>query len=70
MLTTSRRSVMYPLIVIKVEVTICRVFLDSGSESPNVSAVLASKINKKPKNKEPKENSNDVSYHNQMGRNI
>ena len=55
---------MYPLIVIKVEVTICRVFLDSGSESSNVSAVLASKINKKPKNKEPKENSNDVSYHN------
>ena len=54
MLTTSIGSVTYPLIVIKVEGIICRALIDSGSGSSYVSAVLASKINKKPKKKEPK----------------
>ena len=46
MLTTS--------IVIKVEGVICRALIDSGSGSSYVSAVLAIKINKKTKKKEPK----------------
>ena len=54
MLTTSMGSVTYPLIVIKVEGVICRALIDSGSGSSYVSAVLASKINKKTKQKEPK----------------
>ena len=54
MLTTSRGSVTYPLIVIKAEGKICRALIDSGSGSSNVSEVLASKINKKPKKKKPK----------------
>ena len=49
MLTTSRGSVRYPLIVIKVEGIICRALIDSGSGSSCVSVFLASKINKKPK---------------------
>ena len=54
MLTTSRGSVTYPLTVIKVEGVICRALIDSGSGSSYVLAVLASKINKKPKKREPK----------------
>ena len=54
MLRTSIGSVTYPLIVIKVEGIICRALIDSGSGSSYVSAVLASKINKKTKQKEPK----------------
>ena len=54
MLTTSRGSVTYPLIVIKVEGVICRARIDSGSGSSYVSAAVASKISKKPKRKEPK----------------
>ena len=44
----------YPLIVIKVEGIICTELIDSGSGSSYVSDILASKINKKPKKKEPK----------------
>ena len=54
MLTTSMGSVTYLLIVINVEGVICRALIDSGSGSSYVSTVLASKINKKPKKKEPK----------------
>ena len=43
----------YPLKVIKVEGIICKVLIDGGSGSSYVLAVLASKINKKPKKKEP-----------------
>ena len=53
-LTKSRGYVTYPLIVIKVEGVISKALIDSGSGSSYVSAVLASKINKKPKKKEPK----------------
>ena len=45
---------MYSLRVIKVEGVICWALTDSRSESSYVLAVLASKINKKPKKKEPK----------------
>ena len=54
MLTTCRGSVTYPLIVIKVQGVICRALINSGSGSSYVLVVLASKINKKTKKKEPK----------------
>ena len=54
MLTTSRGSVAYPLVVIKVEGIICRALIDSGSGISYVSTLLARKINKKSKKKEPK----------------
>ena len=54
MLTTSIGSVTYPLVVIKVEGVICSALIDSGSGSSYASAALASKMNKKPKKKEPK----------------
>ena len=44
----------YPLIVMKVEGIIGTALIDSGSGSSYVSEVLASKINTKPKKKEPK----------------
>ena len=53
MLTTSRGFMTYSLKVIKIEGIICKVLIDSGSGSSYVSAVLASKINKKPKKKQP-----------------
>ena len=40
--------------MVKVEGVICRALIDSGSGSSYVSVVLASKIYKKPKKKEPK----------------
>ena len=66
MLTRSRGSVMHPFIVIKVEVVIFRALIDSVSGSSYVLAVLASKVNKKPKKKEPKK----IECHNQIGQNI
>ena len=44
----------YPLVVIKVEGIICRALIDSGSGISYVSTLLARKINKKSKKKEPK----------------
>ena len=57
---------MHPFIVIKVEVVIFRALIDSGSGSSYVLAVLASKVNEKPKKKEPKK----IECHNQIGQNI
>ena len=53
-LTRSRGSMAYPLIVMKVEGIMCKVLFDTGSGNSYVSAALARKVNKNTKKEEHK----------------